>query len=156
VESVCLETFDIGSDVYSVQIHPGRVLVYLTSLLSVQYVLSKIQTQNHLVTAGYDKTIRLYDLERGTLLKMFNGHSLSISQTVFSPMGNVVVSGSKDNTIKFWDMVSGLCIRTIASHLGEVTAVDMSRTGIIFLLLSFFIYTDDSLHVYRNASLVML
>ena len=68
---------------------------------------------------------------------MFNGHSLSISQTIFSPMGNVIVSGSKDNTIKFWDMVSGLCIRTIASHLGEVTSVDMSRTGVFFLFFFF-------------------
>ena len=73
--------------------------------------------------------MRLYDLERGIPVKTFPGHQLSISRTVFSPLGNLIVSGSKDSTIRFWDVVSGLCIRTITSHLGEVTSVEMSSNG---------------------------
>ncbi|KAI8819010.1 WD40-repeat-containing domain protein [Fimicolochytrium jonesii] len=99
-------------DVYSVRIHPaGR----------------------HVVTGGYDKTTRLYDIERGVVVKSFTGHQLSVSQTIFNPLGNLVISGSKDNTIKFWDIVSGLCIRTITSHLGEVTCVEMSSNGTLLL-----------------------
>ena len=41
-------------------------------------------------------------------------------RTSFSRYGNLVVSGSKDRSIKFWDIVSGLCINTYNSHLGEV------------------------------------
>ncbi|KAJ3306643.1 hypothetical protein HDU76_004797 [Blyttiomyces sp. JEL0837] len=48
-------------------------------------------------------------------------------------MGNLIVSGSKDSTIKFWDIVSGICIKTITSHLGEVTSVEMSSNGIQLL-----------------------
>ena len=40
---------------------------------------------------------------------------------------------SKDNTIKFWDLVSGICIRTLAHHLGEVTSVDFSSNGSLLL-----------------------
>jgi COMPASS component SWD3 len=71
----------------------------------------------------------LYDVSRGQVVKTFTGHHLSVSSLVFSPLGNLIISGSKDNTIKFWDIVSGLCIKTISSHLGEVTSVEMSPDG---------------------------
>ncbi|PKC08099.1 WD40 repeat-like protein [Rhizophagus irregularis] len=89
--------------------------------------------KNHIVTGGYDKIIRLYDVSAGRLVKTFTGHQLSVSKTIFNPLGNLIVSGSKDNTIKFWDIVSGLCIRTISSHLGEVTSVEMNSSGTLLL-----------------------
>ncbi|KAI8586600.1 WD40-repeat-containing domain protein [Geranomyces variabilis] len=109
----CLSTFEEScGDVYSVKFHPaGR----------------------HVVAGGYDKTVRLYDIERGAVVKTFTGHHLSVSRNIFNPLGNLIVSGSKDNTIKFWDITSGLCIRTIASHLGEVTSVDMTSNGTLLL-----------------------
>lgn len=36
---------------------------------------------------------------------------------------------SKDNTIKFWDIVSGVCIKTFSQHLGEVSCVAMNQAG---------------------------
>jgi COMPASS component SWD3 len=99
-------------DVYSVKFHPG---------------------QRHLLTGGYDRTLRLFDIEKQTLVKSFSGHGLSISKCVFTPLGNLIVSGSKDSTIRFWDLVSGLCVRTISSHLGEVTSVEMSQNGLLLL-----------------------
>ncbi|KAI8840284.1 WD40-repeat-containing domain protein [Chytridium lagenaria] len=105
----CATTLSGGSgDVYSVMFHPGG---------------------DHLATGGYDKLVRLYDVERGIVIKTFSGHQGAVTRTVFSPLGNLIVSGSKDNTIKFWDIVSGLCIKTISSHLGEVTSVEMSSNG---------------------------
>ncbi|CAG8461370.1 10173_t:CDS:10 [Ambispora gerdemannii] len=100
------------SDVYTVKFHPG---------------------DNHVVSGGYDKIVRLYDVNTGQLVKMFSGHQLSVSKTIFNPLGNLIISGSKDNTIKFWDIVSGLCIRTITSHLGEVTSVEMNANGTLLL-----------------------
>ncbi|KAI9014672.1 WD40-repeat-containing domain protein [Gaertneriomyces semiglobifer] len=109
----CMTTLeDSNGDVYSVDFHPaGR----------------------HIVSGGYDKTVRLYDIERQTVVKTFSGHQLSVSKTIFNPLGNLIVTGSKDNTIKFWDITSGLCIRTISSHLGEVTSVDLSSNGSLLL-----------------------
>jgi WD40 repeat protein len=101
-----------GGDVYSVQYH---------------------QSETNLVTGGYDKTIRLFDVNTGAVVKSFQGHQLAVSKTIFNPLGNLIISGSKDNTIKFWDIVSGLCIRTITSHLGEVTSVEMNSSGTLLL-----------------------
>ncbi|TPX53632.1 hypothetical protein SeMB42_g00650 [Synchytrium endobioticum] len=106
---LCLQTLrGAVGDVYSVKFHPSGT---------------------HVATGGYDRAVRLYDLERGVAVKTFTGHQLSVSRTVFSPLGNLIVSGSKDSTIRFWDVVSGVCIRTITSHLGEVTSVEMSSNG---------------------------
>ena len=122
-------------DVYAARWHPMGVsrlpewrrspkLAPLTVLLS---------QQNHVAAGGYDKIVRLFDVESGSILKTFTGHSLSISSVMFNPLGNLIVSGSKDSNIRFWDSVSGLCIRTLNAQLGEVTSVDMND---VYLLTS--------------------
>ena len=85
------------------------------------------------MSGGYDKVVRLFDIEHSKVVKTFTGHQLSVSHVEFSPLGNLIVTGSKDNTIKFWDIVSGLCIKTLSSHLGEVTSVEMSSNGSLLL-----------------------
>jgi WD40 repeat protein len=70
---------------------------------------------------------------------------------MFNPLGNLIVSGyapslffalfrrsssrshlrSKDSNVRFWDSVSGLCIRTLNAQLGEVTSVDMSDSYLL-------------------------
>jgi len=77
--------------------------------------------------------VRLHDLTTGQVVKTFSGHHLAVSKVILNPIGNLIVSGSKDNTIKFWDLVSGVCIRTITSHLGEVTSVAMNSNGTLLL-----------------------
>lgn len=52
-------------------------------------------TGDYLVTSGYDKLIRLYDIERQVVTKSFTGHQLSVSTSIFTPLGNLIVSGSK-------------------------------------------------------------
>lgn len=95
-------------DVYAVQLHPnGR----------------------HLVTAGYDKTVRLFDVETNQEIRSFRGHNSSVATIAFKPNSNVVFTGSKDSTIKCWDMTSGRCTKTFSSHLGEVTSVDVNSAG---------------------------
>ena len=61
------------------------------------------------------------------------GHALGVSRSVFTPAGNMIVSGGKDCTIKFWDCLSGICVNSIQSHLGEVTSIEMSSNGLLLL-----------------------
>ncbi len=56
-----------------------------------------------------------------------------MSSAIYNPLGNLIVTASKDTTIRFWDVVSGLCIRTIPGHLGEVTSVEINETGTLLL-----------------------
>lgn len=80
-------------------------------------------------SAGYDKIVRLYDIETSSVIKTFTGHSLGASDVITNPLGNLLISGSKDATIRIWDIVSGLCIKSITSHLGEVSSVRLNNDG---------------------------
>jgi len=95
------------------------------------------QDGSHLITGSYDCGVCLYDVETGTLLKRFNGHTASVCSVTFSDvLGNMIITGSKDHTIKFWDMSSGACVQTLTQHLGEVTSVDVMKNHSGHLLLS--------------------
>src|SRR5205807_1896771 len=47
----------------------------------------------------------------------------------FSPDGTVLVSGSRDKTMKYWEVPSGTLIRTVRAHAGWVRAVTYSPAG---------------------------
>ncbi|TMW58948.1 hypothetical protein Poli38472_007093 [Pythium oligandrum] len=114
--SDCLATLGLGQgsgDLYSVNLHPS---------------------ETHLVTGGYDQTVRLYDITTGTNLKTFRGHVASVCDAQFNRYANLIVSGSKDGTIRLWDILSGLCVHTLRQTLGEVTSISMASNG--FLLLT--------------------
>ncbi|KAJ2402820.1 hypothetical protein GGI23_000438 [Coemansia sp. RSA 2559] len=101
-----------GGDVYSVSLNP---------------------LESHIIMAGYDRTIRLYDRVTGRVVQTFHGHDLSVAQAVANPLGNLIISGSKDQTIRFWDTISGTCVKSLRSHLGEVTSVATSDSGMLLL-----------------------
>uniref|UniRef100_A0A7S3C5P7 WD40 repeat-containing protein SMU1 n=2 Tax=Haptolina ericina TaxID=156174 RepID=A0A7S3C5P7_9EUKA len=110
-------------DVYSVCIHPSEHAV---------------------VTAGYDRTVRLFDVNKAVLLRTLQGHELAVRQVVFNSTGNLLVSGSKDATVRFWDARSGLCVKRLENHLGEVTSVQLSASGTQLLSSS----TDNTIRLW--------
>jgi len=59
----------------------------------------------------------------------FKGHSNFCFSVKFSPQGNLLVSGSFDETVKVWDVRSGECISTLPAHSDPVTGVDFNRDG---------------------------
>src|SRR5262249_4214194 len=46
-----------------------------------------------LATGGEDKAIRLWDMQTGTEIRDFMGHTAAIGPIVFSPDGSILVSG---------------------------------------------------------------
>lgn len=52
-----------------------------------------------------------------------------VGTLAFSPDGTMLVSGSRDKTIKFWEIPSGQLIRTVEAHDGGVHAVTFSPDG---------------------------
>ena len=57
----------------------------------------------------------------------------SVSDATFNATGNLIASASKDGAIRFWDARSGLCLKTLAQHHGEVTSVQLSANGLQML-----------------------
>ena len=65
------------------------------------------------LSAGKDKTLKLWDAKTGELIKTFEGHSDSVTSVLFSPDGQNALSGSWDKTLKLWDLQTGQLQNTI-------------------------------------------
>lgn len=86
-------------------------------------------TSQFVLTGGYDKIVRLYDLTSSSLVKTFTGHGLGVTSVTFDPAARLAVTASKDCSVRLWDLNSGLCVRTVHGHLGECTSVELSESG---------------------------
>jgi WD40 repeat protein len=57
-----------------------------------------------IASAGEDSTVKLWDSHTGSLVHSFRGHTGVVSSVAFSPDGRRLVSGSRDHTVKVWDV----------------------------------------------------
>ncbi|CAG8440292.1 2076_t:CDS:10 [Acaulospora morrowiae] len=82
------------------------------------------------VSCSADLTIKVWDLQNDyKCVKTLYGHDHSVSSVEFLPSGDVIISASRDKTIKFWELASGYCIRTFTGHLEWVRMVSPSEDG---------------------------
>jgi WD40 repeat protein len=81
------------------------------------------------ISGSNDKTIKLWDVASGNLIRTFSGHSDAVFSVAFSPDGRQAISGSYDKTLKLWDVASGRVIRTFSGHTGYVRSVAFSPDG---------------------------
>jgi WD40 repeat protein len=81
------------------------------------------------VSAGMDKTIKLWDLTSGREIRTLTGHTDIIDCVVISPDGRNALSASRDQTLKLWELSTGKVIRTLAGSFSSVTCVAISPNG---------------------------
>jgi general transcriptional corepressor TUP1 len=86
-----------------------------------------------LATGAEDRTIKLWDVQSGTIKHNLQGHSLDIYSVDFSRDGRLIVSGSGDRHVKVWDAESGRLLHNLgADDVGPkdgVTSVAFSPDG---------------------------
>jgi WD40 repeat protein len=63
------------------------------------------------------------------LIKTLEGHSDYVNSISFSPDGKLLASGSRDTTIKIWEVGSWKLIKTLEGHSYEVYSVSFSPDG---------------------------
>ncbi len=83
----------------------------------------------HAVSGSLDTTLRLWDIETGKCLRLFDGHWLGITSVAITPDARFVVSASEDAALRLWDLASAQCLRVYEGHEQEVTTVTMSSYG---------------------------
>jgi len=79
------------------------------------------------LSASWDGTLRLWDLNYGTTTRRFVGHTKDILSVAFSADNRQIVSGSRDKTIKLWNTL-GECKFTTSNegHSDWVSCVQFS------------------------------
>jgi WD40 repeat protein/Mg-chelatase subunit ChlD len=61
--------------------------------------------------------------------QILKGHSSRVTSVVYSPDGNTLASGSRDNTVKLWDAETGELKHTLTGHSNDVNAIAFSPDG---------------------------
>ena len=83
----------------------------------------------YIVSGSEDKTVKLWDVESGRLIRTFEGHYDRVNSVAFSPDGKYIASGSHDKTYLLWDTGSGRLICTFQGHKNIVVSVAFSPDG---------------------------
>lgn len=83
----------------------------------------------YVVSASFDKSIKLWDGKNGKYLTTFKGHIGRVYQIAWSADSRLLVSGSKDSTLKVWDIKQKKLMFDLPGHSDEVFAVDWSPDG---------------------------
>ncbi|MEH1841720.1 MAG: serine/threonine-protein kinase [Nostoc sp.] len=64
-----------------------------------------------------------------SLLGTLSGHTWAVLTVAFSPDGQILATGSDDNTIKLWEVNTGQLICTLVGHSWSVVAVAFTADG---------------------------
>ena len=81
-----------------------------------------------LVSGGDDKTVKLWDIQTGGVIRTFDGHHSVLSVSI-SPDCTMIASGSKGNMIHLWHVQTGECLCVIDEHKTWVKSVSFSPTN---------------------------
>ena len=84
---------------------------------------------SRIVSASWDKTIRIWDAASGVELQILEGHTDWVNSVSFSPDGSRIVSASSDKTIRIWDAATGALLRILEGHTNWVYSASFSPDG---------------------------
>lgn len=102
-----------------------------------------------MASGGQDTDIVIIDVVSEAGKCRLTGHSGSITDTCFYETGieekNIVISSSKDKLIKFWNLATQCCFRTIVDYTTEIWGITLLRGGDFLAAGS----TDTNISVYR-------
>jgi hypothetical protein len=76
-----------------------------------------------LASAGYDRTVRVWDAATGQLKHTLQDHSDSVYAVAFSPDGKLLASAGADRAVKVWDVASGKRLYSLNDAADRLYAV---------------------------------
>lgn len=99
-----------------------------------------------LVSSSGDKTIRIWDLQNGSCIKVLFEHNYQVNDIAFAPDGLTMASASSDRTIRIWDTKTWNCIDTIKASSYSVTCIAFSHDGKLLISASDY---DPSIRIWN-------
>eukprot|EP00736_Rhodelphis_marinus_P003150 Rmarinus@m.22195 len=98
------------------------------------------------MTAGYDRLIRIWDTRKRLQLAQFAGHRSIVTRAVFSHVDDKkIVSSSADHTVRIWDAYQGTCMNVLQGHEDSVLSCDISSNDKVIASCSM----DKSIRIWK-------
>eukprot|EP00474_Spongospora_subterranea_P010737 CRZ11195.1 hypothetical protein [Spongospora subterranea] len=94
------------------------------------WMVDHISSAPFLVCAGLSGTIKILKCSERTAYKSLLGHVAAVNELRRMPVDpNILLSASKDRSIRLWNVHTGVCISVFggeAGHLNEVLSIDFN------------------------------
>ncbi|XP_064355383.1 WD repeat domain-containing protein 83 [Dromaius novaehollandiae] len=88
---------------------------------------------NYCLTCGSDKSLKLWNPHKGTLLRAYHGHGYEVLDAAGSFDNSQLCSGSADKTVALWDVASGQVVRKFRGHAGKVSCVQFNEEATVIV-----------------------
>ena len=82
-----------------------------------------------MLTGSDDRLVRLWDVENGELLRVYEGATASVGPVAFSPDGRMALGGTGDGEAILWDVETGDVIRRLSANQDDIRAVAFLPDG---------------------------
>jgi len=88
---------------------------------------------NYCFTAGADKSLKLWNPNKGSTLKTYMGHGYEVLDVMGSCDNSQLVSCGMDKAVVLWDVSSGNWSRKWRGHLGSVNCVAFNEDSSVVI-----------------------
>jgi len=86
-------------------------------------------TDSKFVTGGDDATLKIFDFARAEEEMTLTGHQWEVRCLDWHPNKGMLVSGSKDHSVKLWDPRTGRCLTTLNASKNQVSKTIFEPTN---------------------------
>ncbi|KAG2345924.1 WD40 repeat-like protein [Suillus weaverae] len=94
--------------------------------------------KRRMVTSSKDKTLRLWDLETGVVLKKMEGHTSVVQALAVSRDGQLIASGDTNGELMTWHGETGESLtQPIKGHSRKIVSLDFSPDGTVLATASY-------------------
>jgi len=102
-----------------------------------------------LATAGYDRSVKLWNVADGSLVRSIDVHNGAVFDLAWHPTGRLLASASADETVKLWRTSDGVRLDTLKEPQGEVFSVAFTTDGRHVIAAG----RDKRIHLWKLATL---
>jgi len=93
------------------------------------HALARMPDGETALSASWDRTLRVWDLVRGTCLRVLEGHEAAVNDVAVTADGRWAVSAGADGNVRVWDPAQGRCLRTLAGPGDAIDAIGLTPDG---------------------------